>query len=170
MDNWQQTYSGKRIDILDAKPDQVCIEDIAHALSLQCRFGGHCPVHYSVAQHSVLVASQVSQKNKLTGLLHDAPEAYLIDLPRPVKRMMPEYRSIEDRLYSVLAAKFGLADPIPQEVKDADTGILAAEAVQLMKTPPSEWGLPEPLPVVIDPWDAETAKRIFLQAYALLTA
>jgi sialic acid synthase SpsE len=86
--------------------EKITIEDIAHALSNQCRFSGHVERFYSVAQHSVLVAS--FSKNKLAGLLHDASEAYLVDVPRPIKPEFPAYAEIEKNIMQVIAKKYDL--------------------------------------------------------------
>jgi uncharacterized protein len=84
--DWIQTYTGKQFWPLSPLPEDIVIEDIAHALSMQCRFGGHVRTFYSVAQHSVHVSLLVEPQYALWGLLHDAAEAYLVDLPRPIKK------------------------------------------------------------------------------------
>ena len=84
--DWIQTMSGVIFYPLDPRPEEIRIEDIAHALSHQCRFAGHCREFYSVAEHSVRVSRELPQEFMLWGLLHDASEAYLVDLPRPIKR------------------------------------------------------------------------------------
>ena len=84
--SWIQVYSGKSFSPLSPTIEDIEIEDIAHALSLQCRYAGHCLYHYSIAQHSVLVSRYVSQENKLWGLLLDASEAYPMDVPMPIKQ------------------------------------------------------------------------------------
>jgi len=84
-DEWIQTYTGKKFWAFDAAIADICIEDIAHALAMRCRFGCHCKEFYSVAQHSVIVSHHLPPELKLWGLLHDATEAYLPDVPRPQK-------------------------------------------------------------------------------------
>ena len=84
--DWIQTFTGRAFYVLDPRPEDVDIEDIAHALSMQCRFAGHCREFYSVAQHSVTASWLVPPEDALWGLLHDAAEAYVVDLPRPIKR------------------------------------------------------------------------------------
>lgn len=131
--DWIQTYSGLKVFPLDPKPNQICIEDIAHALSNICRFTGHTRDFYSVAQHSVMVASNVSNASCFWGVLHDASEAYLCDIARPVK-IQPElkaYREAEDRLMAVICKKFGLPREMPDEVRLADRRALRTEARDL---------------------------------------
>lgn len=147
---WTQTYTGKRFDPLDPDPAMIDLADIAHALSNVCRFGGHSQHFYSVAQHSVFVADYLfeiydDRKIALAGLLHDASEAYLGDIPRPLK-YRPEfaaYREAEATLEAMIFERFGLKGPYP-EVKKADNAILADEAKWLMGNPGAEWGLTEP--------------------------
>ena len=85
-----QTVSGRRVNPLDPSPDDIDVHDIAVALSNQCRFGGHTRRYYSVAQHACIVSDQMLERgadaqDALWGLLHDASEAYLVDLPHPLK-------------------------------------------------------------------------------------
>ena len=89
--DWMQTHSGIQFWPLDPRPEDILIEDIAHALSNQCRFAGHCCFHYSVAQHSVLVSENVPAQDAMWGLLHDAGEAYLVDLPRLRSSTIPNW-------------------------------------------------------------------------------
>src|SRR5438552_3035736 len=110
--DWIQTFTGKKFFPLEPNADDICIEDIAHSLSMQCRFNGHSKQFYSVAQHSVLIASWwFGDYPKLAkyALLHDASEAYLSDIPRPLKQL-PEfefYKKAEQLLQDLIYAKFG---------------------------------------------------------------
>lgn len=126
MGNWIQTFTGKRFDPLNATVDDVCIEDIAHALGMICRYGGHSQWFYSVAEHSVLV-SQLCETYPLDGLMHDATEAYIGDVCRPIKPLLGDYKIIEANLHSIIAAKFGVCEVIPDEVNTIDFNILANE-------------------------------------------
>lgn len=126
--NWMITASGRRYYPLDPRADEVDINDIAHSLAKQCRWGGHCPKFYSVAEHSVLVSTQVPREHALTALLHDATEAYLVDVPRPIKAHLPEYKKLELLNWRVIAERFQLPDNLPQCVIDADNAVLLAEA------------------------------------------
>ena len=127
-----RTFSGIEINIFEPKPEQINIEDIAHALSNQCRFSGHVARFYSVAEHSLHVAMKVEHKHALAALLHDASEAYIVDLPTPIKIVMPEYINIEDRIMKVIAEKFGFEYPLHHSVKRADKEMLEFEWDKLM--------------------------------------
>lgn len=125
--NLLRTHSGKLIDVFNPDPDLICIEDIAHALAHICRFGGHTTDFYSVAQHSIMCASLVPHTLQLTALMHDATEAYLLDIPSPIKRQLPKYEEAEDNLMRVIAQKYGLEYPFPAILKIADKDALEYE-------------------------------------------
>lgn len=173
--DWIQLISGEPFWPLDARPEDVRINDIAWALSMQCRFGGHCRKFYSVAEHSVMVSRMVSPKDAFWGLLHDAPEAYLVDLPRPIKQNMPDYRTYENALAEIICERFGLDYTMPAEVGLADGAILLAERAQLMAPSKLSWEFPQskvnetgmPLPVLAC-WDPSTAYSQFLQEFSRL--
>lgn len=140
--DWIQVFTGGQFWPLDPRPDEIHIEDIAHSLSLQCRFAGHTLVHYSVGEHSYLLSTLCSPDNALWGLLHDAAEAYLVDLPRPIKRFSrlgEEYRTIEARLMVCICECFGLPAVCPAEVKELDNLMLQWEQRDLMALPPAQW-------------------------------
>lgn len=122
-----RTFTGKYIDPLNPDPALICIEDIAHALSMLPRFGGHTQRFYSVAQHSISCCEWAPAEHKLAALLHDASEAYLLDIPSPVKKRIPGYAEAEDRLMEVIAHKLGFAWPLHEEVKAIDRDRLHAE-------------------------------------------
>lgn len=131
---WIETFTGKKFHLLDPRPEEICIEDIAHALSNQCRYTGHVKRFFSVAEHSYHV-SLLSAHHRLAGLMHDASEAYVCDLSRPVKQLTPvgpPYYEVEDRIMRVIATKFGFEWPLPKEVKVADNIMLLSEKDQLM--------------------------------------
>lgn len=168
--DWMQTFTGKQFWPCDPRPEDVCLEDIAHALSLCCRFNGHCLHHYSVAQHSVLVSENVSAEFALYGLLHDAAEAYVCDVPRPLKPMLEGYAAIEAKVHAAICSRFGLSPVMPAEVKRVDNAILVDEARSIMARPPADWHLPEPgLGIKIQVWAPAFARAKFLQRYAELT-
>lgn len=119
------TWSGAKVDVLDANPEDIWIADIAHALARICRYGGHVTHHLSVARHSIWVSRALDNAAPglaLWGLLHDATEAYLGDMVKPLKHhpSMQLFRDAEDRLEAVIAERFGLVHPMPAEVKEAD--------------------------------------------------
>jgi hypothetical protein len=160
---WIETYTGRPFYPLDPDPSQVDLRDIAHSLSMQCRFAGHSRWHYSVAQHSVLVARHLPSDLAPWGLLHDASEAYLIDLPRPVKYEVEGYREAEVRVMMVIAQKFGLEWPEPDAVKIADNEALSTEKRDLLHES-CEWGIEMPTPwkEPIERWTHEHAESTFL--------
>lgn len=168
---WMQTASGLMFFHQDPRPEDICIEDIAAALSKICRYAGHCKQFYSVAQHSVLVSHFVEPEHALWGLLHDAAEAYVVDVPTPLKRLLPDYEKMEDNVLEVICRKFGLQPGMPAEVKRVDNAILADEQKHLMSKPPAAWHLPElPLGLPTIPlWEPELAERNFLTRFNQLT-
>ena len=159
-----KTYTGRYINPLKLKPSDIAIEDIAHHLSNICRFNGACTFHYSVAQHSCYVAS-ICKLDPMAGLLHDASEAYLMDIPRPIK-YTPEfefYRKLEAEVQGMINECFGLPEQYPQTVKDADNAMLVAEGIQLMNELFTDFGDPAQCEIVeITP---RQAKQYFLKAY-----
>jgi hypothetical protein len=165
---WIQTHSGRRFNPISPNPDAIVIQDIAHALSMQCRFSGHCKKFYSVAQHSVLVSHICNEEDALWGLLHDASEAYLVDVPRPLKRsgMIQGYIEAETRMQEAVCKRFGLPLQEPPSVKRADTKLLATEARDLMSPLHSDWLQPvSPLPFAIEAWSPDKAKDMFMQRF-----
>ncbi len=165
--DWIQTRSGRRFWPLDPRAEDVCIEDIAHALSLLCRFGGHCDRFYSVAEHSLLVADQFSDvEGALWALLHDASEAYVQDLARPFKRMMPEYRAVEDRVQLAICERFSLDLVVPARVHAVDRAILMDERRAIMSGSDQAWASDcEPLGILIACYQPTTAKILFLEKF-----
>lgn len=159
-----QSYSGSLLNITDPKEDEIDINDIAHALSLLCRFGGHCEKFYSVAEHSVRCMWKAPVGFKKEALLHDASEAYLVDIPRPIKIILLDYKKIESRLEEVIASKYNLPFPMSPEVKVVDNTMLSTEKRDLMKGPPWE-GFPDPYPEEIKPWSPKKARDMFLTAF-----
>lgn len=193
--DWMQTYSGNKFYPTDPKPEDIKIGDIAWALSAMPRFAGHTKhtVPYSVAQHSCLVANAafVMTKNLspdeqrlavLAALLHDAQEAYIMDIPLPLKRSpeMEGYRIIEERLERAIAEAFGLPSPLPVElrtlIKQLDRQAAATEAHYLMSPLHPDWSLEFSmshcgrLPGVardgITPWERDFALHRFMMLYA----
>lgn len=137
--NWMQTIGGRAFYPADPRPEDVDIYDIARGLSNACRYTGQCLDFYSVAEHSVLVSRVVPPQFALEALLHDATEAYIADLNRPVKLMLPEYQELEARIARVIAARFDLPDEQSAAVKQADDEVLMAEKRVLLPVCPGDW-------------------------------
>lgn len=171
--DWIQTISGRKFWPLEPAVEDVDIGDIAHALSLKCRFSGHCKKFYSVAEHSVHVACSVGHENALWGLLHDATEAYLPDIARPIKPFIVGFKEIEDRLMGVIAKRFDLKGEMPNEVKEMDLRMLATEKEYLM-VKSHEWDNIKG----IEPWydssgkltpvTSRKAKKMFLAIFNMI--
>lgn len=122
--NCIRLHSGIYFDPWNPQIDQINIDDIAHALSHQCRFGGHTKIFYSTARHSVLVAIKT---RSLAGLLHDAHEAYFVDIPSPIKTRIPEIKIVEERLDGVIFEKFNVKNIDHAAIKKADREVLEWE-------------------------------------------
>lgn len=163
-----QLASGRAFWPLDPRPEEIHIEDIAAALSKLCRYGGHCHTFYSVAEHCVLASRAAPDGLRLATLLHDASEAYLSDVIRPIKSSLTNYHEIEARLEQVIAQRFGLAWPHPVEVKRIDNAILADERDQAMAIPPmpwSKWCTEPALGVELQFWTPTQAEIEFRAAF-----
>lgn len=132
-----QTFTGKMFNPINPVIEDIDIMDIAHALSLSNRYVGHTTRPYSVAEHSLNLVNYAEQQNahedlKKWCLMHDASEAYLCDIPRPIKKFLPQYKEIENQLQKIIAERFDLCWPIPDKVLEWDTRILLNESVALM--------------------------------------
>lgn len=128
------TNSGSKFYLTDIRPEEIFIEDIAHSLCNQQRFTGHLSQPWSVGQHSLALAlwasaQSYSKKEQLTFLLHDASEAYLSDIARPAKRILPEYSLLEEGIHQAIASKWGLIYPHPSCLKEADYRITINEVL-----------------------------------------
>lgn len=180
-----RTYSGKNFDIYNLSDEALDVESIAQGLSQTCRFSGQCLRYYSVAEHSCRIAAYAygaaldrgaSQREALEimlwGLLHDASEAYLPDMPTPFKKL-PElagFRELEDKVMAQVISSFGLLPEMPPEVHEADKRIIANERAALMNM---DMNWPEeivPMPELSEiagefGWNSEKARRVFLETY-----
>jgi hypothetical protein len=174
-----QTVSGRWVNPFDPDPDQIHIGDIARALANLCRFGGHSRVFYSVAQHCVIVSEHVEQRvaaaeDSLAALMHDATEAYLGDLPHPIKHrsdLGEAFRAAEDHLEEAIRDRFRLKADVA-EIKRVDRALLAAERRAFSA---ETWHWPElegvePLDVALTAWPPDEAARAFERRYAELDA
>ena len=167
------TRSGRRLYLHNPHPSQIHIDDIAHGLAHQCRFNGQTNQFYSVAQHSVIVASILPPELKLAGLLHDAAEAYLGDIVQPLKALLPEFEQIESRFSKVIGERFNVDLTHHDLVKKADLIALATERRDLMPMEIVEWdsliGV-NPLRHHIKALNPDQAKASFINHYLKLTS
>ena len=170
--NWIQTYTGKLMYPLDPRPEEIDIVDIAHALSNVCRFNGHCNAFYSVAQHSVFVSDHVKPENALHGLLHDASEAYISDIVKPVKISceFAAYRGVEKILQRAILEKFGLPKEQPKDIDNVDLRSLVTEARDLgLLSPAWKDYTVEPFAENIVPVHRGYAEEMFLKRFYAIT-
>lgn len=168
---WIQTFSGRRFNPTNPIPNAIVIQDIAHSLAFQCRFTGHVKEFYSVAQHSVLVSYLCDTDDALWGLLHDASEAYLTDIPSPLKRSghFDNYIVMEQVMQNAICKRFGLKMEEPPSVKNADRALLATEARDLMSPVRKDWDYPyKPLPFKIESLSPKEAEALFLKRFVEL--
>lgn len=160
---WFLTYTGKQFWPLSARIEDLDIIDIAHGLSNVCRFGGHVNRFYSVAQHSVIVSHLVPTQYALDGLMHDATEAYMGDIVRPLKYQLPQYLEAEKNLERLVAIRYDLAFPKLPEVQIADDVALMTERRDLLIHTDHVWSVQaEPHPMTIEPQTPEQAEESFL--------
>lgn len=165
-----RTYTGQLFDFVNPEASPISIEDIAHALSLLCRFAGHCKEFYSVAEHSYRVSYVCPEEHALWGLMHDASEAYCVDVPRPLKHManMEHYRAHEKRVQRAICGWFNMVPVEPPEVKAADMVLLVTEQRDLLKNSIPDFSI-KPLVNAIKPVSSDVAERLFLQRFDQLT-
>jgi uncharacterized protein len=173
--SWIRTYTGRKFDLIRPEPEMVCIEDIAHSLAYSSRFNGHLKELYTIAQHSLYVAQLCASQGasatvQLQALLHDAPEAYIGDMVRPLKRLLRIFQMQEDTIHALISNVFNIPEDMPDVIHWADNTMLASEARQLFPAfDPTGWeALPDPVTwkiTVLSPADAEEA--FLLEFYRL---
>ena len=174
-----QTVSGRWVNPFDPDPAQLDAGDIARALANQCRFGGHSRVFYSVAQHSVIVSRVVEERgggaeDAFAALMHDATEAYLGDMPHPLKHRSPlgaAFKAAEEGLEQAIRARFAIKAHVP-EIKKVDRALLATERRAFSA---EAWHWPElegvePLDIDLVAWSPDEAADEFARRYAELEA
>lgn len=175
---WIQTFTDQRFDLLEPKPEQVDLLVIAHALSRICRFGGHVRQFYSVAQHSALVAQRVPRPYAIHALLHDAAEAYIGDVTRPLKQVLNsisrnEYRAFEERIEAAIWKRFGIqwTEDAERAIAEADERMLATEATCFFADAVDDWiqKLKPAYQLQIKPLEPVGAQLLFLATYIELT-
>ena len=174
-----QTVSGRWVNPFDPDPAQLDAGDIARALANQCRFGGHSRAFYSVAQHSVIVSQLVEQgggdaEDAFAALMHDAGEAYLGDMPHPLKHRSPlgaAFKAAEEHLERAIRERFRIKPDVP-EIKPADRSLLATERRAFSA---EDWHWPEldgvePVDLELIAWSPDEAARAFAERFAELDA
>ncbi|MGY3495938.1 hypothetical protein [Bradyrhizobium sp. USDA 4502] len=162
--------SGAWFDFASPHTSPFTIEDIAQGLAHICRYSGQCNRFYSVAEHSLLV-SETATGFEFEALMHDAAEAFLGDITRPLKQMLPDYKRIEGEVEQAIFSRFGIPTPLPREVKKADLRVLAAEQHQIMPPGTDDWLRGQdviPAPVVVRNLSPEEAKREWLARFSAL--
>lgn len=170
QDDWIQTYSGVKFYFKNPKSEDILLEDIAHVLSMIPRYGGHSKRFLSVAEHSVHMSRQFDDKQlALAALFHDAAETYIGDVVTPLKRMLPFYKIVEERILGAIALRFGFAwnKNVRSTVKEIDKRMFVTEVLQLAKFEClSKWyGNYSPLDVTCQFWDHESAKTRFIERF-----
>lgn len=177
-DNFIALLSGAKMHYHYPEKSDVTIEDIASALSNNCRFSGHLPRFYSIAQHLVNTSRIVPNSHAFTALMHDTAEAFTNDLPTPLKWEFPIFKELEARIESAMSKRFGFEYPYPPEIKLADTHMLILEKFYV-KEDHSIWPAYEEWTkgkvqhllkkVDLESWQPRRAKREFLERYYELT-
>ena len=166
--DYVSTFSGNRFYPLRPHIDRVAIEDIAHGLAYQCRFNGQTKTFYSIAQHSLIVADLVPPRLRLAALLHDAAEAYLGDMVKPLKVLMPQFAALEDQVTAIIAATYDIDFSDYAPIKRADLIALATEKRDLMPHSAERWAYLDgiaALPGIIVAMDPGEAKQCFLRRF-----
>ncbi|WP_425065097.1 phosphohydrolase [Reyranella sp.] len=165
--DWMMTYTGRKFFPLDPRPEDIDLRDIGWGLAHQCRYNGHGRFFYSVAEHSVLLSNHFGQGMLAReALLHDAAEAYIGDVIRPLKRSLPQFVEIEAKLERVIFKRFNLPATLRGEIKAADTSILTDERNRLFDAEVCEahgWTVRDRLGVPIDGWSPTAAYGMFMQ-------
>lgn len=157
--------SGHYFDYKHPAQSEFTINDIAKGLSNTCRFGGQCERFYSVAEHSVIMSKIIGQELAFAALMHDAPEAFIGDIPKPLKVMLPDYQKIEDEVEAAVLGRFGVQLPLHPRIKELDRKMLAAEQQQVMGSSDKwHWTHGEhPAEINVQFWSPEEANRRFLE-------
>lgn len=170
---WIETYTGRMVTPADPDSTTLSITDIAHALSNKCRYSGHTLSFYTVAEHSWLMAQYLLDSNDDTeaarwALIHDAVEAYLPDVPRPLKPFIQNWKELEENMERAVKAHFEEYPNAAVEglVHSIDTRILLAEAAVLLPSGGRRWEIPvTPLPVRLRCWSPAIARINFMDLF-----
>jgi len=159
--------SGAYFDFEDPHSSDFTIDDIAHGLAHICRFTGQCRQFYSVAEHSVHASRIVAPELAFEALMHDAPEAFIGDIAKPLKMLLPSYRRIEDLAERAVFQRYGLTSPLSPAVKEADRKMLRAEQAQAMRND-DHWPAysnTDAAPITLRFWAPGAAKAMFLARF-----
>lgn len=170
---WISTFTGKKVYPWAPKPEDIELLDIAIALSRTPRFRGHTREFYSVAQHCVIASYLVPKSDALWALLHDAPEAYIGDLPKPLKQMLPDWERADVLLTWAVCQRFGLEPEMPESVIEVDRLLLVSEAEIHLEYHVDNWHrtlgvMPDPT-LILDPMSINSAFTNFILRYTELT-
>jgi len=167
-----QLVSGNYFDFMQPEKCDFTIYDIAHGLSNICRFGGQSCEFYSVAQHSVYVSKLVAPEHAFAALMHDAAEAFIGDVCKPLKMLLPDYQEIEKRVEVAVLNRFGLSSELHPSIKQADLIMLATEQKALMPPNDGSWILLKgikPLQMGINPMRPKSAYAFFMERFWNIT-
>lgn len=160
-DSYIRTFLGRRFDFDNHRHYNLNIEEIAHSLSQQCRWTGHTKKFYSVAQHCVLCAQNVSKEFEFEALMHDASEAFIGDVSSPLKKKLPDYKKISEPIERFICDYYLLPFPHSPEIKVIDNILMETEGRQLINGWKADENI-QPLDMTIKPWSSEWAKAEFL--------
>lgn len=164
--SWLLTHSGRQFDLIDPQPDMIDLVDIVKGLSREARFAGQSRYYYTVAQHSVMASRIVPPEFAFEALLHDASEAYIKDIPRPLKQLLPDYRAVEAKVDSAVRERFGLPARQSGAVSHADRVMLATERRDLMPADANDWPILNgirPLDRRLTAVNCRSAEMMFMQ-------
>lgn len=175
--DWMMTFTGRHVFPLDVKQEDIDLKDIAHSLSMQCRYNGHTANFYSVAEHAYLISRALERDGHdritcLTGLLHDASETYVGDIIRPLKNSLKNStKEAELKIEQAVSERFGLPWPWHDAVDEYDKRIIVDEKDSpLLFGPHKPWNWEmEALSVTINCWAPHVARSYFMDRYEYLT-
>lgn len=175
--DWMETYTGRKFWPGNPRMEDITVFDIAHALAMKCRYNGHSQRFYSVAEHCVMLAGYARHKGwpvetQLHLLMHDGSEAYLPDVPRPIKHFFPDLIKMEHRLDAMIRQWCGLHSAVPPVVKELDSRIIRDERLAIMGPSSNDWKTDalEALGVVVHAVDPSEAERLFLNSFQLIAS
>jgi uncharacterized protein len=172
LDGWIKTASGIKFHIFQPSVKEVSIYDIAHSLSLLCRFNGHTPFLYSVASHSLIGSYICDEEYAKDFLMHDSTESFIGDMATPLKREMTKFKKVENHIYKTISKKFNLSNPLPKEVKEMDKLMFLMEWSYLMGGS-KPWGIPFPMSrkefMNIATLSPEKTEKLFVKRYSELS-